>query len=82
MVFINEFCNNLGGLEMIDNKIIARRLTVLRGEKSRNEVAKKLNISRSALQMYETGKRIPRDEIKIKISSFYGKSVQEIFFTF
>jgi putative transcriptional regulator len=30
--------------------------------------------------MYENGQRIPRDEIKMKISQYYGQSVQEIFF--
>ena len=31
--------------------------------------------------MYEIGKRIPCDEIKIKISKYYKKSVQYIFLT-
>ena len=30
--------------------------------------------------MYETGKRIPRDEIKIKLADYYQKTVQQIFF--
>ncbi|MCH4205165.1 MAG: hypothetical protein LKF53_02075 [Solobacterium sp.] len=30
--------------------------------------------------MYETGKRVPRDEIKMKISKYYKKSVGSIFF--
>lgn len=61
-------------------EIIADRLLKLRGNTPRDEVAKALNISVSALQMYENGQRIPRDEIKIKIASYYNKSVQEIFF--
>ena len=31
--------------------------------------------------MYENGERIPRDETKIKIAAYYGKTVEEIFFT-
>lgn len=67
---------------MINNQIIALRLTQLRGDRSREEVAKKINISKSSLQMYENGKRMPRDEVKVKLSNLYGKSVQEIFFNF
>ncbi len=61
-------------------EIVAKRLILLRGDKPREEVAEALNISVSALQMYENGQRVPRDDIKLRISSFYGKSVQEIFF--
>lgn len=61
-------------------EIIAGRLTKLRGDTPREEVAKALNISVSALQMYENGQRVPRDEIKLRIASYYNKTVQEIFF--
>lgn len=60
---------------------IAQILIKLRGSKTREEVANDLKISISALQMYECGQRIPRDEIKIKIANYYGVTVQEIFFT-
>lgn len=59
---------------------IAKRLLKLRGDKSREEVANGLNISVSALQMYENGQRVPKDEIKIRISNYYSLTVQEIFF--
>lgn len=61
-------------------KIIGRKLLLLRGNKTRAEVAKCLNISISALQMYENGQRIPKDNIKISIANYYEKTVQEIFF--
>ena len=64
----------------MDSEKIARILIELRGERSRETVASALNISVSALDMYETGARIPRDETKKKIASYYKKSVQEIFF--
>lgn len=65
----------------MDSEKIARMLVRLRGEKSRYEVADALGVSVSALTMYETGARIPRDETKIKIAKFYNKTVQEIFFS-
>ncbi len=55
-------------------------LRELRGQKKQKEIADDLGITKSAWAMYESGKRIPRDEIKIKIADYFGKSVQEIFF--
>ena len=53
----------------------------LRGEKTREKVANDIGISQSALGMYELELRVPRDDIKIKLADYYGKSVQDIFFT-
>lgn len=64
----------------MNKEIIAKRLINLRGERTQLEVAKALGISQSTYAMYETGRRIPTDEIKIKISVYYGTSVQDIFF--
>ncbi|OFV69139.1 helix-turn-helix transcriptional regulator [Acetobacterium wieringae] len=64
----------------MENVIIAKRLVELRGVRTQKEVAESLGISISALSMYEIGQRIPRDEVKIKIAKYYGKSVQDIFF--
>ena len=63
----------------MDSEKIAKRLILLRAGKSREDVAKALGISLSALSMYETGARIPRDETKKKIAAYYGCSVEEIF---
>ena len=65
---------------MIDADIIAQRLRDLRGEQKREEVADACGISLSALTMYETGQRVPRDEIKVKLARFYGSNVEDIFF--
>lgn len=65
----------------MDAEKIARILVDLRGSKSRAEVAAALNLSVSAVAMYENGDRIPRDETKLKIAEYYGKSVEEIFYT-
>lgn len=64
----------------MDAEAIAQRLIKLRGSKSREQVAKDLEISASAVAMYENGARIPRDEMKKKIAQYYGVSVEEIFF--
>lgn len=64
----------------IDNKKIGKRLVKLRGSKTQEEVAKAINISVSALSMYENGSRIPRDNIKIRIASYYGKPISSIFY--
>ena len=66
-------------LEM-NAKAIGKRLIELRGNKTQEEVAKSLNISISALSMYERGERIPRDNVKIRISSYYTKPIHKIFF--
>lgn len=68
------------GDKMIDAKIIGERLQILRGTKTREEVANAVGVSISAMSMYENGERIPRDGIKIAFSRYYGKTVQEIFF--
>lgn len=65
---------------MIDAKEIGERLVKLRGDISRDTVAKSIGVSVSAISMYENGERIPRDAIKIKLADFYSRSVQEIFF--
>lgn len=63
----------------MNRKAIAKRLILLRGNRSREEVAKACGISISALAMYEQGERIPRDDIKIKIASYYNRTVDFIF---
>ncbi len=64
----------------MDKSKIAQRLIALRGNRTREEVAIDLKISYSALQMYENGERIPRDEIKIRIANYFKTTVQAIFF--
>lgn len=64
----------------MDSEKIAKRLVSLRGKESRESVAEAIGVSVSALAMYETGARIPRDETKLRIAQHYGCTVQEIFF--
>jgi transcriptional regulator with XRE-family HTH domain len=65
----------------MDSKLIGQRLSELRKDKPREDVAAALGITVSALGMYERGERVPRDEIKVKIAKYYGVSVQDLFFT-
>ncbi|MBS5414101.1 helix-turn-helix transcriptional regulator [Anaerostipes sp.] len=65
---------------MLDAKEIGCRLRELRGNIPRETVADAVGISVSAISMYENGERIPRDVVKVKLASYYGRSVQEIFF--
>lgn len=60
---------------------IGQKLIVLRGLKSREQVAADIGVSCSAIQMYENGQRIPRDKIKVKIADYYQVSVDELFFS-
>lgn len=62
--------------------IVSERLKKLRGDIPREKVCVDLGISFSALQSYETGTRIPKDETKIKLADYYGVTVQSIFFDF
>lgn len=64
----------------MDKDAIAMKLKKLRGERTREEVAKALGISVSAVSMYENGDRIPRDDVKIRIANYYNQPINEIFF--
>ncbi len=61
-------------------KKIGQKLTELRGSRTQAEVAKALGISPSTYSMYELGERVPRDNIKIRISDYYKKPIHKIFF--
>ena len=55
------------------------KLIALRGNRTQEEVAKALGISVSALSMYESGKRVPRDEIKVRMANYYDISLESLF---
>lgn len=64
---------------MNSNKIGAK-LKALRGSKTQKEVANHCKISVSSLAMYETGKRIPRDEIKVRLAKYFSIGIADLFF--
>lgn len=59
---------------------IGKKLKKLRGPTPVDELAKALGVSQSTVSMWEIGKRIPRDEMKLKIANYYKVSVESIFF--
>ena len=71
-----------GGVIIPEAKIIGSRIRTLREKRklTQKQLAERIGVSDSAIGMYESGERIPRDEIKVKISSVLGKSVHYIFF--
>ena len=60
----------------MDNELLRE----LRGGKTQEEIAKDIGITKSAWAMYERGERIPRDEVKVKIAKYFGRTVEELFF--
>lgn len=65
---------------MVDPVTIGRRLTMLRGKRSRSKAAREIGISVSRLGNYEYGKRVPNDEAKVLLANYYGVTVQELFY--
>lgn len=63
-----------------DGMTSGEKLRECRGMQTQAEVAKALNISRSALMMYENDKRTPRDPVKIELANYYGTTVSYLFF--
>ena len=66
----------------MDGLKIGKRLSDLRRERGETtaEVAMAIGSSQSAVSMYESGARIPRDNLKIELSRHFGVPVQQIFF--
>lgn len=64
----------------MDKNKIAERLIQLRGKRTQAEVAEAVGITPSAYSMYETGERVPRDEIKIRLAKYYKRTVNAIFY--
>ena len=50
-------------------------------KKTQQQVAEELEITKSALAMYESDERVPRDEVKIRIARYYGETVDALFFS-
>lgn len=64
----------------MDRALVAEKLKNYRAGRPQREIAEKVGISQSTYAMYETGERMPSDEIKVKLARLYNKTVQEIFF--
>ena len=59
------------------NNILGARIRNLRENNglTQLELSKQLNVSNTTLSQYESGQRIPSDDIKIKIAEFFKVSV-------
>lgn len=81
-ISLNNTKRERGGenVQEMDSKAIGEMLVKLRGGKTQEEVAKAVKISVSTLSMYERGERIPRDNIKIRLSAYYKKPIHKIFY--
>ena len=68
---------------MLNAEIIGAKIKKLREAEniSRETFCDDVEISLSALSMYETGQRVPRDEIKLKIARRLNTSIEALFFT-
>lgn len=65
----------------MDTAKIAKNLREIRGTRSREEMAKILGVTLSAVSNYENADRIPRDDIKIRYAkASSGRTVEDIFF--
>lgn len=64
----------------LERKACGKKLRELRGDMSQTEVAYKIGVSQNAISSYETGARVPRDDVKRRLCALYGKTVSEIFF--
>lgn len=65
----------------MDKRALGRRLRELRGfDRTQDEVADALGISRTILSKYENGQTIPGGDIAVKLAGFYGVSIDYLFF--
>lgn len=69
-------------MQTIDKKVIGNRLRELRGDKTQKEVADAVGVTAMAVCQYEAGTRVPSDQVKIALAEYFGRTVENIFFTF
>lgn len=60
---------------------IGQKLIKLRGERTQSEVAQAIGVADSTIGMYESDRRVPRDEIKVKLAEYFGVSIESLFFS-
>ena len=59
---------------------LGERLRRARGDEPRKSAAAAVGIAVSTLQMYENGRRVPRDPVKLRLARHYGVSVEALLF--
>ena len=65
----------------MNSKRIGERLQKLRGSRTQKEVAEAVGVTPMAISLYESGERVPRDEIKVRLANYYKRTVNFIFFS-
>lgn len=55
-------------------------LKQLRGNRTQEEMAAEIGVTKSSYSMYERNERTPRDEVKVRIARVLGISVEKLFF--
>ena len=66
---------------MIQKETTGMIIRKLRGDRTQEEIAAILGITKSSWAMSDRDERVPRDEVKIRIANLFGKTVQELFYT-
>ena len=66
--------------EKVDMLKAGKRLRELRGIRTRIGVSRETGIPYSSLESYECSTREPSSAIKEKLASYYGVSVESIFY--
>lgn len=66
----------------MDKKSIGEKISELRNKMNitQKELGNAVGISSTSIAMYELNERIPRDEIKKRIATYFNVSVQDLFF--
>ena len=80
--FVRKGAKETMGYEELDAVRIGNRIKGLREKRQETmmDLSRAVGTSESAIGMYESGKRVPRDEIKIRIAEHFAVSVESIFF--
>lgn len=64
-------------------KSTTSKITALREKNniSKRTLAEALGVSINTIDSYEQGERVPRDEMKVKISKYFNVSVLDLFYS-
>jgi DNA-binding XRE family transcriptional regulator len=63
-------------------KIVGQRLMTLRGVRTQKEVAEALGISECCFRHYESGRNMPKYQLKQPIADYFNVDVSALFFIF
>lgn len=68
-------------MEKMNMKKISANLRKLRGKKTVDELSQLLGVCKSTIYMYESGKRVPNDDVKKKYACIFKTTVDKNFFS-